>query len=62
MTGRTTCKRYPTGRSLADHDLDVDNVDISIGSMELRSGKGMGVVGLVEGGGWRLEVGGWRWR
>jgi hypothetical protein len=56
MTSKTTCKRDSTGRFLAGHGLDVDVLDISIALMVLRSAKGVGVAGLGEGGGWRLEV------
>ena len=48
MTSKTTCKRDSTGRFLADHNLDVNILDISIDLIGLRSAKGMGVAGLVE--------------
>jgi hypothetical protein len=48
MTSKTACKRDSTGRFLADHNLDVDLLDISIALIGLRSAKGMGVAGLVE--------------
>jgi hypothetical protein len=48
MTSKTTCKRDSTGRFLADHDLDVGILDISIALIGVRSAKEMEVAGLVE--------------
>jgi len=56
MTSKTTSKRDSTGRFLADHNLEVNILDISIALIGLRSAKGMGVAGLVEAGGGGVEV------